>query len=259
MVPGKTSGRPARALIFAQVFWWPEPQESLAHLSEAVRLDPDSVSFRFSRAWMLQRLGQMAESLPDLEAANRLSPDNVRILDLMGLAHLALEQPAEAEKVLRQALAKAPDDPEVVLHLGRALMALGREEEAQSFMEKYRKIRPQGLPGLRKRFGMIELATLTAPEQRGREIERFRREAREHPDRPDYQLHLASLLLADGQKEEALREFRLSARAECQQPDLGGGRVPPLEFWGVCAGAGISPTRCGGKAFSAPGPGSCPL
>jgi tetratricopeptide (TPR) repeat protein len=55
---------------------------------------------------------------------------------------------------------------------------------------------------------MIELATLTANEQREREIERFRKEAREHPDRPDYQLHLSSLLLADRQKEEALREFR---------------------------------------------------
>jgi tetratricopeptide (TPR) repeat protein len=205
---GKHSDDPLGHYIYAQVFWHTEPQESLAHLSEAVRLDPESISYRFSRAWMLQRLGQMAESLPDLDTADRLAPGNARILDLMGLAYLALEKPAEAEKVLRQALAKVPDDPEVVMHLGRSLMALGHEEEAQSFMEKYQKIRPQGLPGLRKRFGMIELATLTAPEQRVREIERFRREAREHPDRPDYQLHLASLLLADSQREEAIREFR---------------------------------------------------
>ena len=133
---------------------------------------------------MLQRLGQASESLTDLEAANRLEPDNVRILDLMGLAHLSLEQPAEAEKALRQALAKAPDDPEVVMHMGRALMALGREEEAQSFMDKYQKIRPQALPGLRKYFGMIEKATLSAQEQRKREIERFRRDARETPGPP---------------------------------------------------------------------------
>jgi len=194
--------------VFAQVFWWPEPEKSLAHLTEAARLDPDSVSIRFSRAWMLQRLGRMAESLKDLEAANRLSPGNVRILDIMGLADLALEQPAEAEKVLRQALSKEPENPEVILHLGRALMSLGREQEAQAFMEKYQKIRPQALPRVRKPFGMIELATLTAKEQRGHQIERLRQDAREHPERPDYQLHLASLLLADGQKDEALREFR---------------------------------------------------
>ena len=33
--------------------------------------------------------------------------------------------------------------------------------------------------------------------------------ASEHPDRPTHQLHLASLLLADNQKEEALRQFRV--------------------------------------------------
>jgi len=193
----------------AQVVWRTDPQVAVAHLTEAVRLDPASVSLHYSRAWMLQRVGRIAESLPDLEAANRLEPDNVRVLDLIGLARLSMEQPAEAEKALRQALAKAPDDPEVVMHMGRTLMALDREEEAQSFMDKYRTIRPQALPGVRKQFGMIELATLSAPEQREREIERFRQGAREHPDRPDYQMHLASLLMADKKNEEALREFRV--------------------------------------------------
>jgi tetratricopeptide (TPR) repeat protein len=195
--------------VYARVFWWDQPEESLARLSEAARLAPDSVSIRYSRAWMLQRVGQTAESLPDLEAARQLAPDNVRVLDLIALARISLEQPAEAEKVLRLALAKAPDDPELVLHMGRALMALEREEEAQSFMDRYRQIRPQALPSLRKQHGMIEMATLNASEQRAREIERFRRDAREHPDRPDYQMHLASLLLVDGQKEEGLREFRV--------------------------------------------------
>jgi predicted Zn-dependent protease len=194
---------------FAQVIWRSDPQAAVAHLTEAVRLDPTSVSIHYSRAWMLQRVGQISESLPDLEAANRLEPGNVRVLDLMGLAHLSMEQPAEAEKALRQALAKAPDDPEVVMHMGRTLMALEREEEAQSFMDKYRAIRPQVLPGVRKQFGMIELATLSTPEQREREIERFRSGVREHPDRPDYQMHLASLLMADKKNEEALREFRV--------------------------------------------------
>ncbi len=195
--------------IYARVFWWNKPEESLVHLSEAARLAPDSVQIRFSRAWILQRLGQSAESLTDLEAANRLEPGNVRILDLMALAYLALDQPAEAEKALRVALAKAPDDPEAVMHMGRALMALGREGEAQSYMEKYQKIRPQALPGLRKYSGMTEMATLSSQEQRKREIERFRRDAREHPDRADYQMHLANLLLADGKREEAFREYRV--------------------------------------------------
>src|SRR5207247_8057686 len=106
---------------------------------------PHSVSLRPAPAWMLQRLGQLAESLPDLEAAHRLEPENIRILDLMGLARLALEQPAESEKVLRQALAKAPEDPEVVMHMGRALMDLGGDDEDQEFMERSQKILRTGL------------------------------------------------------------------------------------------------------------------
>ncbi len=195
--------------IYAQVFWHDEPQESLAHLSEAARLDPNSATIRYSRGWMLQRNGQMAESLADLEAARRLAPESARIPDLIGLAHLALERHAEAEKAFREALAKDPDDPEVVMHLGRTLMAAGREEEAQVYLEKYRKIRPPGRPVYRKQLGMIELATLTAREQRERAIGHLRREASGHPDHPEYQLHLSSLLLADGREEEALREFRV--------------------------------------------------
>lgn len=87
-------------------------------------------------------------------------------------------------------------------------MALGREDEAGVYLEKYRQVRPQASPPVRNRSGMIELATLSAPEQRAREIERFRTEARNHPDRPEYQLRLSSLLLADGRKDEALSEFR---------------------------------------------------
>ena len=144
---GKHPDDPQAHYIFALVFWWPEPEEALRHLTEAVRLEPDSVSFRFSRAWMLQRVGRMAESLLDLDVANRLAPQNVRVLDLIGLAHLALEQPADAERALRQAAAKAPNDPEVVLHLGRALMALGREEEAQPLYGKVSGHPSAGTPG----------------------------------------------------------------------------------------------------------------
>jgi len=201
---------PIGHFIYAQMFWDSDPEDALNHLTEAARLDPEAVSIRFSRAWMLQRLGQIEESLPDLEAANRLAPNNPRILDLLGLAYLALDRPADAEKAFRQALASSPDvEPKVLMHLGRALMMLDKEEEAQVFMERYRKRRPTRLPGLQRRFGLLKLATLSAEEQRKQEIKRFRDLASKQPDRPTYQLRLASLLLADGRREEALREFRV--------------------------------------------------
>lgn len=193
---------------FAQIFWNEEPEAALAHLTEAVRLEPDSAAYRYSRAWMLQRLGQAAESLPDLEAARRLAPESPRVLDLMGMAYLALDRPEEAERAFRQALERSPDDPEVVLHLGRALMALGREQEAQQWLDKYRQIRPPTSVVRRKRLGMIDFAALPPEEQRRQAITRLQKEARSRPDHPEFQFHLAGLLLADGRTEEALREFR---------------------------------------------------
>jgi len=193
---------------FAQIFWNEEPEAALAHLTEAVRLEPDSVAYRYSRAWMLQRLGQAAESLPDLEAARRLAPDSAPVLDLLGMAYLSLDRPEEAERAFRRALEHSPDEPEVVLHLGRALMALGREQEAHEWLDRYRRIRPPTSVVRRKRLGMIHFAALPPAQQRELAIARLQKEARARPDHPEFQFHLAGLLLADGRTEEALREFR---------------------------------------------------
>jgi tetratricopeptide (TPR) repeat protein len=193
----------------AQISWKDTPEQALDHLSTAARLDPASVPIRCSRAWLLNRLGRLAEALADLDVAVKIEPGNLRALDQLGLIRLSLDQPEEAEKVLRQALAIAPEDPDVLLHLGRTVMALGHEEEAQVFLEKFQKIRPQRVLDSRKEAGMIELAVLSAAERRQHEIERFRRDSHEHPDHPVFQLHFASLLLADGRLEEAAREFRV--------------------------------------------------
>jgi Flp pilus assembly protein TadD len=55
---------------------------------------------------------------------------------------------------------------------------------------------------------MIELATLSQGERVERQIERLRQDARDHPNDPELQLALASLLLTDGRGEEAMAAFR---------------------------------------------------
>jgi tetratricopeptide (TPR) repeat protein len=192
----------------AQFSWATDPQKAVDQLSTALRLDPKFVAARYSRAWLLHRLGRTAESLPDLQIAVQIDPKNVRALDQLGLTYLSLDQPAAAEKVLRQALVILPEDPEVLMHLGRALIALDREEEAQSYLERFQTVRPRRLRDPRREAGMIELATLPAAERTEREIKRLRQDARSHPGDPELQLRLALLLLVDGQSEEAAGEFR---------------------------------------------------
>jgi tetratricopeptide (TPR) repeat protein len=137
----------------------------------------------------------------------------VRALDQLGVTLLSLDRVTEAEASLRKAAALAPKDAGVALHLGRALMDQGKEQEAQQWLEAYQKLRPPRKRDPRGEPGMIELATLDPAGRRAREIERFRSMARARPDDPLLQLHLAGLLLADGQASEALREYRtLSTR-----------------------------------------------
>jgi len=148
---------------------------------------------------LLHRVGQTEEALAPLQVALRLQPGNVRALDQLGVTLLALERAKDAEAPLRQAAALAPADPDIMLHLGRALMEQGKEAEGQRYLDAYLKLRPARQRDARREAGMIELATLDPAARRAREIERFTAMSKARPDDPVLQLHLARLLLADGQ------------------------------------------------------------
>jgi tetratricopeptide (TPR) repeat protein len=192
----------------AQLSWRDHPQEALDRLATALRLAPGLAAAHIDLAWLLNRLGRTVEAIPHLQKAIEITPRDFRALDQLGSAYISLDRPADAERVLRRAVSIAPDDPEVLMHLGRALMELGHEEEARQFLNKFQKIRPLRVRGPWKQPGMIESASLSAAERSQREIERLRQDAHTHPDDPELQLRLASLLLTEGRVEEATLEFR---------------------------------------------------
>jgi tetratricopeptide (TPR) repeat protein len=88
-------------------------------------------------------------------------------------------------------------------------MELGREEESRQYLSKFQSIRPPRVRGPWKQPGMIESASLSTAERSKREIERLRQDAHTHPDDPELQLRLASLLLTESRVEEASSEFRV--------------------------------------------------
>ena len=94
------------------------------------------------------------------------------------------------------------------MHLGRALMALDRADEAQTYLEKFRKLRPQKAGNPLTEPVMIELATMSQAERARSQIERLRRDAAAHPSDSELALSLAGLLLENGQTEEALVTYR---------------------------------------------------
>jgi tetratricopeptide (TPR) repeat protein len=193
----------------AQLSWRDHPQEALGQLATALRLNPELAAAHVDRGWLLNRLGRTAEAIPHFQKALAINPRDFRALDQLGSAWLSLDRPADAEKVLRQAVAISPDDPEILMHLGRTLIELGHEEEARQYLTKFQSIRPSRVRGPWKQPGMIESASLSAAERSKHEIERLRHEAQSHPDDPELQLRLASLLLTEGRVEEATAEFRV--------------------------------------------------
>jgi tetratricopeptide (TPR) repeat protein len=204
----------------AQLCWSTDADKSLAHLAEAVRLDPRFAPAHTARAWLLHRHGRDPEALTHLEAALASSPADVRALDQYGLVLVALDRAADAEKAFRKAAALAPSDWEVRLHLGRALMEQGRDQDARLWLDQYQKLRPARQRDPRREPGMIELATLPLAERRTREIERFYTMARSRPDDAVLRMHLGSLLLADGREAEAEKEFRLLSTLNADEQTL---------------------------------------
>ncbi len=192
----------------AQLCWNTDPERSLAHLAEAVRLDPALAPAHTARAWLLHRLGRDQDAIAHLETALKLNPKEGRTLDYYGLVLLALDRPSQAEKAFRQAAEIAPASWEVRLHLGRILMEQGKEQEAQRWLEQYQKLRPPRQRDPRREPGMIDLAVMSQPERRAREIARFRSMVAARPDDALLRLHLANLLLADGKETDALPEFQ---------------------------------------------------
>jgi tetratricopeptide (TPR) repeat protein len=192
----------------ARLIWRSHPEDALDHLARSARLDPRLAAAHVDRAWLLNRLGRQSEAVADLDQALQIHPNDARALDLLGMTYSSLDRPADAEKTLRRALAISPDDPDILLHLGRALMELDRAREAQPLLERYQEIRPKIARTHWKQPGMIESATLSPAKRTRRDLDRLEREARAHPEDPELELRLASLLLASGRAGEATAKFR---------------------------------------------------
>ena len=210
----------------AQLTWRDHPQEALDRLATALApfAGPGGGTHRPCVAPQSPR-PHGRKRIPHFQKAIEISPRDFRALDQLGAAYISLDRATDAEKVLRRATSISPDDPEVIMHLGRALMELGREEERPgNFWTDFRKLRPARVRGPWKQPGMIESASLAPAERSKREIERLRRDADTHPDDPELQLRLASLLLTEGSVEQATSGISHFAHQECGEPHLAAGR-----------------------------------
>ncbi|MFQ5592362.1 MAG: tetratricopeptide repeat protein, partial [Phycisphaerae bacterium] len=109
---------------------------ALAHLQEAVRLDPGFCEAQYNLGTALSMLGRTDEALKAYQQAIRIQPDHVQAHTNLGNVYLERGQAAQAVAQYRIVLRKDPRHADAHANLGVALRRLGRSEQA---VEEYRK------------------------------------------------------------------------------------------------------------------------
>ncbi len=191
--------------------------QAMAHLDEALRLNPDYPEAHDNRGLALQLLGRHEEALVEHEAALRLEPVFPQARNNLGMALQKLGRLEEAAGAYREVAALRPESPQGHANLGTVLLALGRPADAVPAYERALAIDPS-LDDVR-----YSLATALARTGRTEEsIARFREILAVEPQAADAHLGLGAVLAGAGRLDEAVLHFEAGVRA---RPEDAGSRL----------------------------------
>ena len=111
--------------------------DALALLARARAAYPDREEFRYARAEVLERGGDVGRAVAELREVARTRPDDATAQNSLGftLAEHGLALP-EAEQRIRSALAARPDSPAIRDSLGWVLFRRGRTAEALDWLKR---------------------------------------------------------------------------------------------------------------------------
>ncbi len=119
-----------------------EYQKALAHLEEAVRLDPGDGTARYWLGLTRMKLDDPRGAAADIEAAMKAERpaqfDRGRLLTDLGAAQLQAGDAAAAEKSLAEALNLRPGDSTALYLHGAALARVGKTDEGRRQAERAR-------------------------------------------------------------------------------------------------------------------------
>jgi tetratricopeptide (TPR) repeat protein len=191
------------------------PEKALAHLDEALKLDPTMAEARYKRAALNFRNNRLDQSLADFEALRKIDPNNPRILDWQARIYLQQDRAQEAALLLQQAFKLAPRDRAILIHYSQALQKLGRTEELKAVLASFKEAAAGGAQ-LHPHAGLLDFLALSPEQQDARYLESLQAAVNENPNDVALKARLAEYLLDQGESKRAAAVFRevLAARAD---------------------------------------------
>jgi protein O-mannosyl-transferase len=178
------------------------PDEALTHLTEAVRLKPDSDVGHYNLANLFQQVGRSEDAVREYGETIRLSPGMALAHYNLGNTLLEMGRTAEAVGAYTDAIGIDPGLGLAHGGLCRALQALGRGVEAQRSCERAIALQPDlavlhyDYAGLLQTQGQLDQA-----------LAEYATAARLRPDSVDAQNDLGSLLQQLGRFDEARQHY----------------------------------------------------
>jgi len=183
------------------------PEKALAHLDEALKLDPTMFEARYTRAALNFQNNRLDPSLADFEALRKIDPDNPRILDWQARIYLQQDRAQEAAALLQQAAELDPHDRAILIHYSQALEKLGRTEELKAVLASFKEAAAGG-DHPRARSGLLNFLALSPEQQGAKYLESLQAAVNENPNDVALKARLAEYLLDQGEEKRAAAVFQ---------------------------------------------------
>ena len=197
------------------------PDEALTHLTEAVRLKPDSDVGHYNLANVLQQTGRFDEAIGEYRETIRLSPGMALAHYNLGSTLFQMGRIAEAQTAYNDAIR---NDPKLALAhsgLGRVFQMTGRFDDARRASETAIRLEP-GLAVLHYDYAGV----LQAQGRLDAAVAEYKAALRIRPDSVEAQNDLGGVLQQLGRLDEAGQHYEA---ALALSPDLG------LAHSGLCS------------------------
>jgi protein O-mannosyl-transferase len=178
------------------------PDEALFHLTEAVRLKPDSEIGHYNLANLLQQTGRFGEAVREYQETIRLSPGMALAHYNLGSTLLQMGRVADAQSAFREAIRMDPNLALAHSGLCRTLQSTGHPEDARRTCETAVRLQPD-LAVLHYDFAGV----LQAQERLDEAAAEYTAAVRLRPDSVEAQNDLAGVLQQVGRFDEARQHY----------------------------------------------------